>query len=216
MVPQNGRFQDLFEQKLLPKYPPVFYDWFMAQFPDPSDWYRARQRYTRTAAVMSMVGYVIGLGDRHCENIMFDHTTGDTVHVDFNCLFNKGENFSTPERVPFRLTGNMVHAMGVTGCEGTFRAACEATLGMMRQECDTLVSVLNTFAHDPIIDWSTTRGEAEAKKVMLRMEKRLKGQVQKKQTGLPLSVAGQVHNLINEATSSANLSVMYIGWASHM
>ena len=91
--------QDLFEQKLLPKYPPVFYDWFMAQFPDPADWYRARQRYTQTAAVMSMVGYVIGLGDRHCENIMFDHTTGDTVHVDFNCLFNKGENCIAAGRI---------------------------------------------------------------------------------------------------------------------
>jgi hypothetical protein len=29
------------------------------------------------------------LGDRHGENILFDSTTGDTVHVDFNCLFEK-------------------------------------------------------------------------------------------------------------------------------
>jgi hypothetical protein len=31
----------------------------------------------------------IGLGDRHGENILFDSTNGDCVHVDFNCLFNK-------------------------------------------------------------------------------------------------------------------------------
>jgi Phosphatidylinositol 3- and 4-kinase len=29
------------------------------------------------------------LGDRHCENILLDSNTGDVVHVDFNCLFEK-------------------------------------------------------------------------------------------------------------------------------
>lgn len=29
------------------------------------------------------------LGDRHGENILFDSITGDTVHVDLNCLFEK-------------------------------------------------------------------------------------------------------------------------------
>jgi phosphatidylinositol kinase/protein kinase (PI-3 family) len=38
---------------------------------------------------MSIVGYILGLGDRHGENILFDSTNGDCVHVDFNCLFNK-------------------------------------------------------------------------------------------------------------------------------
>ena len=45
--------------------------------------------YSRTAAVMSMVGYILGLGDRHGENILLDSTNGDLVHVDFDCLFNK-------------------------------------------------------------------------------------------------------------------------------
>ena len=36
-----------------------------------------------------MVGYTLGLGDRHGENILFDSVSGDCVHVDFNCLFNK-------------------------------------------------------------------------------------------------------------------------------
>ena len=38
---------------------------------------------------MSIVGYILGLGDRHGENILFDSTSGDCVHVDFNCLFNR-------------------------------------------------------------------------------------------------------------------------------
>lgn len=51
--------------------------------------YMSRLSYCRTSAVMCMVGYILGLGDRHGENILFDATCGDCVHVDFNCLFKK-------------------------------------------------------------------------------------------------------------------------------
>ena len=51
--------------------------------------YSSRLAYAHTIAVMSMVGYILGLGDRHGENILFDSTNGDCVHVDFNCLFNR-------------------------------------------------------------------------------------------------------------------------------
>ncbi|KAK8760864.1 hypothetical protein V5799_027869 [Amblyomma americanum] len=51
--------------------------------------YTARQSYAQTVAVMSIVGFILGLGDRHGENILFDASCGDAVHVDFNCLFNK-------------------------------------------------------------------------------------------------------------------------------
>ena len=37
-----------------------------------------------------MLGHMLGLGDRHCENIMVDTSSGDTVHVDFGCLFDRG------------------------------------------------------------------------------------------------------------------------------
>ena len=32
---------------------------------------------------------MLGLGDRHGENILFDSNSGEAMHVDFNCLFNK-------------------------------------------------------------------------------------------------------------------------------
>lgn len=42
---------------------------------------------------------------------MLDVTNGECVHVDFDCLFDKGLNLARPEVVPFRLTPNMVDAM---------------------------------------------------------------------------------------------------------
>ena len=49
------------------------------------------------------------LGDRHCENILMDTNTGDVVHVDFNCLFEKVEFFPSftllTDYIYFRLLG---------------------------------------------------------------------------------------------------------------
>lgn len=53
--------------------------------------------------VWSMVGYVVGLGDRYGENILFDCKTGDVVYVDFVCLFDKGLELEMFECVFFRL-----------------------------------------------------------------------------------------------------------------
>ncbi len=35
------------------------------------------------------VGHIVGLGDRHGENILIDASSGDVVHVDFSCLFDR-------------------------------------------------------------------------------------------------------------------------------
>ena len=71
------------------RYPPVLWEWFVEEFAGPTAWLESRMKFSRTLAVMSFVGYVLGLGDRHSENILLDATTGAAVHVDFNCLFEK-------------------------------------------------------------------------------------------------------------------------------
>lgn len=82
------------------RFPSVFHEWFLETFPEPSAWLRARLAYARTAAVISIVGFVLGLGDRHCENILLEGNTGDTVHVDFNCLFDKVRPAACGEDLP--------------------------------------------------------------------------------------------------------------------
>jgi phosphatidylinositol kinase/protein kinase (PI-3 family) len=90
---------------------PCFHRWFLENFRDPTQWLEARANFTHSAAVWSAVGHVVGLGDRHVENILLDTVTGECIHVDFDCLFDKGLTLNVPEIVPFRLTANMVDAM---------------------------------------------------------------------------------------------------------
>jgi serine/threonine-protein kinase ATR len=74
----------LFVELCLKPYPPVLYWWFVHHFHDPHAWYEARTRFALSSAAWSAVGHVIGLGDRHSENILIDMTSGDCVHVDFD------------------------------------------------------------------------------------------------------------------------------------
>ena len=205
----------------------VFSEWFAKTFPDPQAWLMARMAYTRTTAVMSMMGYIIGLGDRHLENINVDTKTGQTFHVDMNCLFNKGETMEVPEVVPFRLTHNMVDAFGPLGIEGPFRISCEVALSVMRKERDVLMSVLRPFVFDPLVDWaksSKSGGASEGLEALRRVQERLTGNVsstkkdQRKKTLInhPLSVEGQVNYVIEQATDHDNLAVMYWGWAPYL
>ncbi|KAG0364892.1 serine/threonine-protein kinase M1, partial [Gamsiella multidivaricata] len=147
----------MFVKDLLPRFPPIFYQWFIDISAEPTAWFETRLRYTRTTAVMSMVGYIMGLGDRHGENLLFDDRNGDIVHVDFNCLFEQGKTFPKPEKVPFRLTQNMIDAMGLSGYDGVYRLACEQTLQVFRDNTESLVSVLEGFIHDPLVEWSKSK-----------------------------------------------------------
>merc|ERR1740117_2693055 len=63
---------DFFCGTLLRKFPPVMHKWLLTCAGDPNSWLSARRCYTTTLAVMSIIGHVLGLGDRHGENILFD------------------------------------------------------------------------------------------------------------------------------------------------
>ncbi|KAI9091315.1 armadillo-type protein [Phlyctochytrium arcticum] len=117
-------------------------------------WLDRRTNYTRSLAVMSMVGYILGLGDRHPSNLMLDRFTGKVIHIDFGDCFEVAmhrEKF--PEKIPFRLTRMLINAMEVSGIEGNFRITCEHVMSVLRENKDSLMAVLEAFVYDPLINW---------------------------------------------------------------
>ncbi|KAI8065122.1 hypothetical protein BC940DRAFT_87789 [Gongronella butleri] len=131
---------------------------------DGDDWVQKTTRLARSMAVMSMIGYIIGLGDRHLDNVLLDDTTGDLIHIDYNVCFEKGKTLRVPERVPFRLTGNMVHALGLTrappspnaasssttpSLDGLYRTSAIHTLRVLREHKDLLVGLLDDNPASP-------------------------------------------------------------------
>ncbi len=68
-------------KELCARFPPVFRHFFLEHYTAPSLWFEKRLSYTRSAAASSMVGYILGLGDRHLSNILIDITSAELVHL---------------------------------------------------------------------------------------------------------------------------------------
>ena len=59
----------------------------------------------KSLAVSSLFGYILGLGDRHLDNLLLDEATGGIVQIDFGVCFGMGTSvLHVPELMPFRLT----------------------------------------------------------------------------------------------------------------
>ena len=123
--------------------------WIKSQ--NAEDWLDRRTNYSRSLAVMSIVGYILGLGDRHPSNIMLDRISGRIIHIDFADCFEvamKRDKF--PEKVPFRLTRMLINALEICGIEGSFRITCENVMRVIRENKDSLNVILAAFVHDPL------------------------------------------------------------------
>ncbi|XP_048736860.2 serine/threonine-protein kinase mTOR-like [Ostrea edulis] len=136
--------------------------------PSSEVWFDRRTNYTRSLAVMSMVGYVLGLGDRHPSNLMLDRTSGKVIHIDFGDCFEVAmvrEKF--PEKIPFRLTRMLINAMEVTGIDGNYKMTCESVMDVLREHKDSLMAVLEAFVYDPLLNWrlmdTTAKGKTKTK-----------------------------------------------------
>ncbi len=121
---------------------------------DASHWYSLVNNLTISFAVMSIIGYIIGLGDRHMDNLLLDLERGEIIHIDYNVCFEKGKNLRIPEQVPCRLTQNVVSIFGLMGVEGLFRNSCEAALEVLKKGRETLLTLLEAFVYDPLVDWT--------------------------------------------------------------
>lgn len=135
---------------------PVMRFFFMENFPDPDEWFYKRLNYSRSTAAISILGHVLGLGDRHGHNILLDEKSGEVVHIDLGVAFEAGRILPIPEVVPFRLTRDLVDGMGMTGVEGVFRRCCNFTLEALRHEQEAIMTILDVLRYDPLHSWSVS------------------------------------------------------------
>lgn len=88
---EQGRKRETFD-RVCAHFSPCFRFFFLNQFGSSSEnWYEAKIRYTRSVAVNSIVGHILGIGDRHCSNILVHKRTGEVVHIDFGIVFEQAK-----------------------------------------------------------------------------------------------------------------------------
>jgi ataxia telangiectasia mutated family protein len=211
---------------------PVLRHFFFERFNDPDGWFERRTAYTRTTASVSMLGHVLGLGDRHCHNILLDEVTGEIVHIDLGVAFEAGRVLPIPELVPFRLTRDIIDGMGITKTEGVFRRCCEFTMDALRDDKSSIMTLLDVLRYDPLYNWTVSplrakhMQDAQETGQEVTGSSRKKGEeagseadralsVVEKKLSKTLSTAATVNELIVQATDERNLATLFGGWAAY-
>lgn len=123
-----------------------------------------------SVATTSMVGYIMGIGDRHVNNILIDKSTAEVIHIDFGIALERGKLLPTPEKVPFRLTRDLVAAMGCFGVDGLFRTSCEITMQVLRENKALINTIVEVFLYDPLYTWLSKKKEEKKKATVAEQE----------------------------------------------
>lgn len=114
-----------------------------------------KEKFTRSIAAVNMLGYFIGLGDRHLDNILLDVNQGDLINIDYNVCFEKGKYLRVAETVPFRLTQNLKALMGKIALSGSFLLYCRQICSKISRNSKFLINMLEFLLSDPkLIFWN--------------------------------------------------------------
>jgi len=184
---------------------------FWLKSPSSDAWLERSMHFQKSMAISSVVGYIIGLGDRHTSNIMVDRQTGDVIHIDFgDCFEVATHRIVFPEKIPFRLTRMITRAFGVCGIDSDFKTVFARVLAIIRENCNPLVSVLEMFVQEPT-DYDFDEEDIARQTTIIKRlwDKMLGNDFDTEKT---LVVEEQVDSLINAAKDMYNLSHLYSGW----
>ncbi|CAH8459763.1 unnamed protein product [Schistosoma curassoni] len=90
----------------------VITKWLQSQNITELDYKRALDNFLRSLAGCCVATYILGVGDRHNDNIMIRYS-GHVFHVDFSKVFGNSQTFAgiKRDRVPFVLTQDMLHVL---------------------------------------------------------------------------------------------------------
>lgn len=143
---------------------------FLENFQNAGTWFERRLAYTNSVATTSMIGYILGIGDRHVNNILIHKTTAELVHIDFGIAFEQGKCLPTPETIPFRLTRDIVAPFGVSGVDGVFRKSCEKTMQVLRQNKAMIITTSQVLLDDPLYLWTLTNKKSQSRQGVRRTQ----------------------------------------------
>ena len=154
------------------------------------------------------------------------------MHIDLGVAFEAGKVLPIPEMVPFRLTRDIVDGMGITKTEGVFRRCCEFTMDALRQDKDSILTLLNVLRYDPLYNWTLSPLRAKkmqdaqvlsrdgAEEASSKKKEHEAGEADRalsiveKKLSQTLSTAATVNELIQQATDETNLATLFSGWAA--
>lgn len=184
----------------------------------PFDYYRQRKTFTNSFSITSIATYILGLGDRHPNNILLDVNTQELINIDLNLIFDQGKALTISEKVPFRMTQNIQQAIIAEG-EYSYKLAMEKFFNALKESKENLLVFMDILQNEPLQRWKAIQKIAQIETMFSDYKsilERLKNKLNGIEDGFVLSNSAHVQYLIQKATDIANLVSIYPGWSPWM
>ncbi|XP_038141577.1 phosphatidylinositol 4,5-bisphosphate 3-kinase catalytic subunit gamma isoform [Cyprinodon tularosa] len=127
----------------------ALFEWLRSKCPLQEIHYKAVERFVKSCAGYCVATYVLGIGDRHNDNIMITDQ-GNLFHIDFGHILGNRKLFLgvSRERAPFVLTPDFLYVMGrVKGRNSLyfqrFRETCSEAYLLLRSHSRLLITLFS-------------------------------------------------------------------------
>ncbi|CAO4359929.1 unnamed protein product [Caenorhabditis nigoni] len=198
------------------QYSPVFRHFFYRQFPTAHIWRQKIDTYRRSLATWSVVCYIVGLGDRHASNILFDQKECTFVHIDLGMILEYSKrSLPVPEQVPFRITRDVLDPLLIEGIEnGRLAEDCTKIMEKLKQNNKVILGVASAILRETMSNFREAEQSSGRPSYISEMAiGRLRDKLRGTDDGVTAQSSNlQIRRLLRDATSSDNLSRMFFGW----
>lgn len=113
-----------------------------------------KERFAKSLAISSCLSYVLGLGDRHANNIMVSKF-GQIIHIDYGYIMENPIHSNIVNNPIIRISTEMIDFLGGWNSEyyNLFKTYIIQVFDIFRLYSNIIINFYNVLGYDKIMDW---------------------------------------------------------------
>jgi len=119
----------------------------------PESFVVIRASFGSSLATFNASSYILGIGDRHLDNFLFDTSSGKVIGIDFGMSFGQGIYLPVPELMPFRMSNQLASVFFPIEGARIYEKKMTRALEALRSSKAIILNVLQIFVNEPHLDW---------------------------------------------------------------